>query len=178
MQLIVAVNSDWGIGYNNTQSVVLPEDRRHFKALTDGGTVIAGRKTFEDFGRPLPNRKNIVLTRNMSYNVDGIIIAHSVDEALTFVAGDDADMVFIIGGGSIYTQFLNMCSHAHVTKINAMPPSDTYFPNLDESSNWYPERRGEPAISSGVEFSFDIYHNNSIRRAPAIPHGGTNGHDI
>ena len=162
MNVIVAVNSDWGIGYNSTQSIVIPEDRKNFSNITKNGTVIAGRKTFEDFGIPLPKRKNIVLTHNMKYDVKGIIAAHSVDEVLSIIEGDDTDKVFVIGGGSVYSQFLHMCSYAYITKIDATPPSDTYFPNLDTAPGWSPESIGETRVSLGIRFSFDLYRNYAV----------------
>ena len=162
MDIIVAVNTDWGIGYNNSQSVVLPEDRRHFRDLTNGGIVVAGRITYEDFGRPLPNRKNIVLTRNMEFMADGVLTAHSIEEVLAIIADDNTDKVFIIGGGSVYRQFLPMCSYAHITKIESAPPSDTYFPNLDELPDWTRENIGEKHESGGIWYSFNIYKNNAV----------------
>ena len=157
MNIVVAVNSDWGIGYNNKQSIVIDEDRQHFKRVTDGGVIIAGRKTFEDFGRPLPNRKNIVLTRDRTFNAHGVVVAHSMDEVLVKIADDDTDKVFVIGGESIYELFMPMCSYAHVTKIEAAPLSDVFFPNLDELPEWSLESRGETNVSGGVRYSFDRY---------------------
>ena len=161
MNIIVAVNSDWGIGYNNTQSIVIPEDRKNFTRITNSGTVIAGRKTFEDFGVPLPNRKNIILTHDRNFKVRGIIAAHSVDEVLAMVSDDEADKVFVIGGGSVYSQFLPLCSCAFITKIEASPPSDTYFPNLDKMPGWFQESHGETRVSLGIHYSFDFYRNNA-----------------
>ena len=160
MHIIAAVNIDWGIGYNNTQSIVIPEDRRRFKKLTNGGTVIAGRKTFEDIGIPLPNRKNIILTRDKNYMPGGVLITNSVEEILAITAGEDPDKVFVIGGGSIYSIFLPMCSHAHITKIEAMPLSDTFFPNLDKSPDWSLVTPGEPNEWNGITYSFNVYRRN------------------
>jgi len=157
MNSIAAVNSDWGIGYNNAQSIVIPEDRRHFNKITTGGVVIAGRKTFEDIGKPLAHRKNIILTRDKSFKADGVIAAHSVDEALALAADFDTDKVFVIGGGRIYKLFLHMCTYAYITKIEAAPPSDTFFPNLDELNDWVLENCGEPKMSGGIRFSFCRY---------------------
>ena len=162
MNIVVAVNSDWGIGYNNTQSIVIPEDRMHFKELTDGGVVIAGRKTFKDIGRPLANRKNIVMSRDRSFKAAGVFVEHSVDAVLTMIADDDTDNVFVIGGGSIYELFLPMCSVAYVTKIEAAPPSDTYFHNLDESPIWSVASQGEACESGGVRYSFVVYENCAV----------------
>ena len=162
MKIIVAVNSDLGIGYNNTQSIVIPEDRRNFHALTKGGIVVAGRKTFEDFGRPLTNRKNIILTHDRKFKAGGVIAAHSVDEVLAIIAEYDSNNVFIIGGGSVYIQFLPMCTLAYVTKIDAAPPSDTYFPSLDELPGWSLETQGETLESKGLRYSFNLYRNNAV----------------
>jgi dihydrofolate reductase len=136
MNIIVAVNRDWGIGYRGTQSIVIPEDRRYFKRITDGGTIITGRKTFVDFGRPLPNRKNIVLTSSKDFKADGVVVVHSIDEAIEETACDDPGRVFVIGGESVYNLFLPLCTFAHITKIEVAPPSDTYFPNIDNLPDW------------------------------------------
>jgi len=98
---IVAVNSDWGIGINGAQVIVIPGDRSFFKRLTEGGVVIAGRKTFEFLRKPLPNRKNIILTQDRTFRADGVIIAHSVDGVLAEISEDAPDRVFVIGGGEI-----------------------------------------------------------------------------
>ena len=160
MNIIAAVSGDWGIGYNNTQPIVIPEDRRCFKKITSGGTVIVGRKTFEEIGKPLPDRKNIILTRDEQYTPEGIFTAHSVEEVLTLIADEDPEKVFVIGGGCIYNLFLPMCSTAYITKIEATPPSDTLFPNLDESPDWSLMRPGKSREWDGIQYSFNIYKSN------------------
>jgi dihydrofolate reductase len=164
MNAIVAVNSDWGIGLGGTQSIVIPEDRRHFWRLTNGGVVIAGRKTFGDFGKPLSGRKNIILTRDCSFKADGAVVVHSTDEVLSEVAGDDPDKVFIIGGGEIYRMFLPMCKLAYVTKIGAAPESDTFFPDLDALPLWTLESSecGMLSAELGIGYSFNAYRNKRI----------------
>ena len=167
MNIIVAVNSDWGIGYNGAQSIIIPEDRRHFMKTTVGGVVIAGRKTFEDVGKPLPNRKNIILTRDISLTVDGAVVVHSASGALEKIAGSPTGKVFIIGGESIYKLFLPMCDLAYITKIEASPPSDTFFPNLDKLPEWKEIVKGRPMehiITENnqpktINYSFTIYKN-------------------
>ena len=162
MNVIVAVNSDWGIGFGGRQVVVLSEDRKFFKEMTTGGVVIAGRKTFEEFpGGALPNRKNIILTRDKSFIAEGITVLHSVDEVLAEVSKEDSDKVFVAGGGAIYEQFLTYCSTAYITKLEAAPQSDTYFPNLDELENWSKERELESGESNGVKYTVCIYKNTS-----------------
>ena len=157
MNVIAAVNSDWGIGYNNAQAIVISEDRQYFKEKTSGCIVIAGRKTFESIGGPLPNRKNIILTGDRKYTANGIAAAHSIAEVLAMIAEEDADKVFVIGGGSIYKQFLPMCSYAYITKIEATPSSDTFLQNLDNAPDWTQHTQGEKRESDGVKFSFNIY---------------------
>ena len=135
MEAIVAVYSDWGIGSGGTQPVVLKADRAHFKELTDGAAVIVGRRTLGDFpgGRPLKGRHNIVVTRQ-DIEVPGAQVAHSTEEALTLAAGYERCLV--IGGASVYRQFMPYLDTVHITKIDLAPQSDSYFENLDSSPDW------------------------------------------
>ena len=135
MEAIVAVYSDWGIGSGGTQPVVLKADRAHFKELTDGAAVIVGRKTLGDFpgGRPLKGRHNIVVTRQ-DIEVAGAQVAHSTGEALTLAA--EYERCLVIGGASVYRQFMPYLDTVHVTKIDLAPQSDSYFENLDSSPSW------------------------------------------
>ena len=135
MEAIVAVYSDWGIGSGGTQPVVLKADRTHFKELTDGAAVIVGRKTLGDFpgGRPLKGRHNIVVTRQ-DIEVAGAQVAHSTGEALTLAA--EYERCLVIGGASVYRQFMPYLDTVHVTKIDLAPQFDSYFENLDSSPNW------------------------------------------
>ena len=136
MNIIVAVNNDWGIGLKGTQQIIIPEDRQHFIMLTRGGVVISGRKTFEDCGGPLPGRKNILLTRDKDFTAEGVVTVNSIKQAVGILADGDDSKTFVIGGGEVYKLFLPICEYAYITKINASPVSDTFFPNLDEMSNW------------------------------------------
>jgi len=159
---IVAVNADWGIGLGGQQTIAIPDDRRRFKSLTGGGVVIAGRKTFESLNGVLPNRMNIVLTRDRDFSAAGALILHSINDVLTEIAGFDTDKVFVIGGESIYRQFLPMCRYAYITRIEASPPSDTFFPNPDALSSWTVESCSETYNFSGVLYSFYLYRNNAV----------------
>ena len=135
MQAIVAVYSDWGIGAKGTQPLVIPADRRRFRALTDGAAVIVGRKTLEDFpgGRPLKNRHNIVITRQ-NLTIEGAEVAHTTEEAVT--AAEQYEACFVIGGASVFRQFFPYLDTVHVTKIGAAPFSDSFFPDLDADPDW------------------------------------------
>lgn len=162
MNIIAAVYSDWGIGSKGRQPVVIPEDRRFFKEMTTGGVIIAGRITFEAFSGPLPNRKNIVLTRNEVYKAEGAVVAHSESEVLDNISGYKNDKIFVAGGGDIFRLFLPLCAYAYVTKIEASPLSDTFFPDLDALTGWSLKQRGTSNVSRGLRYSFDLYKNHAI----------------
>lgn len=134
---IVAADKNWAIGRDNKLLVSIPEDMRFFKETTTGNIVIMGRKTLESFpgGRPLPNRKNIVVTKDTEYKKEGVVIVHSPEEALKTAQHYDKD-IFIIGGGRIYKDMINMCDEAYVTMIDYAYEADTYFPNLDKMPEW------------------------------------------
>ena len=155
MDAIVAVYSDWGIGAKGTQPVVLKADRKLFKTLTDGATVIVGRKTLEDFpgGKPLKNRRNIVVSRR-DIQVDGAEVAHSLEEAVELVGNDRC---FVIGGASVFKQFFPVLDRVYVTKIELCPESDSFFPNLDEDENWLLSDGGEPLCENEINYRFCRY---------------------
>jgi len=164
MIIVVAVYSDWGIGFEGSQQIVLPEDRAYFNDFTSGGTVIVGRKTFEALRGPLPRRKNIVLTRNLGYDANGAIVRHTVDEVLAEIGDTDPEKVFLIGGAEIYLLFMPYCSYASVTKIEASPMSDVFFPNLDALDNWVLAKNfGTHRSKNGIECSYCLYE-------PKFPH--------
>ena len=156
MNAIVAVYEDWGIGCQGTQPIALSADRKFFRETTRGATVIVGRKTLADFpgGRPLPGRKNIVLTRS-NREIPGAIVCHSPEEAVAACACDEK--VFVIGGGSVYRQMLPFCQGAVVTKVGAAPDSDTFFPNLDEDPAWTVAETSEWMDHEGLPFRYVTY---------------------
>lgn len=156
MDLIAAVYSDWGIGCNGTQPLVIPADRRHFRDVTGTGAIILGRKTLEDFpgGKPLKNRVNIVITRS-DRTIDGAIVVHSPEEARVLSAEYDA--CFVVGGASIYKALLPYCDRAYLTKIDACPTSDVFLPNLDELPDWICTDPGEMQEHEGIAYRFMTY---------------------
>lgn len=156
MDLIVAVYSDWGIGKDGTQPLTLRADRRFFRETTKGASVIVGRRTAADFpqGKPLPMRKNIVLTHRDT-PMAGFTLCHSPLEAIEMTRGDEK--VFVIGGGSVYRAMLACCERAYVTKIGAAPASDTFFPNLDESPDWQLEKCLASGVEDGVSYEICLY---------------------
>lgn len=138
MNLIVAVDNNWAIGFQNDLLVSIPADKKFFRFETMHKVIIMGRKTLESFpsGKPLPDRTNIVITKKKDYKCNGVIVVHSVEEALDAVKDYATEDVYVIGGGSIYEQMLPYCDVAHVTKIDYAYQADTYFPNIDKMEDW------------------------------------------
>ena len=156
MEAIVAVYSDWGIGSGGTQPVVLKADRAHFKELTMGAAVIVGRKTLEDFpgGKPLKGRHNIVVSRQ-ELEIEGAELVHSTEQALEAAARQERCLV--IGGASIYRQFMPWVDTVHVTKIDLAPRSDSYFPNLDAHEDWQRQEEESWQEENGLRYCFVTY---------------------
>lgn len=156
MEAIVAVYSDWGIGSGGTQPVVLKADRAHFKELTMGAAVIVGRKTLGDFpgGRPLKGRHNIVVSRQ-ELEIEGAELVHSTEQALEAAARHDRCLV--IGGASIYRQFMPWVDTVHITKIDLAPRSDSYFPNLDADEHWQRQEEELWQEENGLRYCFVTY---------------------
>ena len=156
MDLIVAVTKDWGIGKDNDLLFHIPEDMKFFRKKTAGSTVVMGRRTLESFpnGEPLPNRTNVVLTRSRDYEKEGVIVVHNFEE---LEALNLEEPVFVIGGASVYRNLLSKCRRAYITKIDAVKPADTFFPDLDENPDWELESESETFTSEGVDFKFTTY---------------------
>ena len=129
--LIAAMSDNRVIGKDNQLIWHFPEDLKHFKHLTSGHHVIMGRKTFESVGKPLPNRTNIIITRQTNYEAEGCLIAHSIKEALAMVKGDEQP--FIVGGAEIYKQALDFANTIELTIIHGKYDGDSYFPEFDLS---------------------------------------------
>lgn len=131
LSIIVAITKNFAIGNNNNLLFYLPEDLKHFKKITTGHAIIMGRKTLESFPnqKPLPNRRNIVITNNKSFQCEGCEVAHSIEEALELVKHEKE--AFIIGGGTIYKQFLPKTNQLYLTLIDKIVDADTFFPPID-----------------------------------------------
>lgn len=156
MELIVAVYDDWGIGKDGTQPIALSADRKFFRETTRGCTVIAGRRTIEDFPgkKALPGRVNVALTRQ-EIELPGFTVCHSPEEALELAK--TAQRTMVIGGGSIYRQMLPYCDKAYVTKVHAAPESDTFFPNLEEDPQWYLAETLLSGEENGISYEMLCY---------------------
>lgn len=128
--LIAAMAKGRVIGNNNTMPWHLPADLKHFKRITTGHNVLMGRKTFDSIGKPLPNRRNIILTRDQQFSATGCNCVHDLEAAFLM---DPLKPLMVIGGAQIYTQCLPFASTMHLTYIDAELDGDTYFPQWDES---------------------------------------------
>ncbi|MCW5520870.1 dihydrofolate reductase [Aureitalea sp. L0-47] len=129
--MIAAAGENNELGLNNMLVWHLPDDFRRFKQLTTGHHIIMGRKTFESFPSPLPNRTHIVISRNKDFNSDGIRVVHSIEEALESSKPDPQP--FIIGGGEIYEQGMAVAKKIELTRVHGTFDADTFFPDIPES---------------------------------------------
>ena len=159
MNLIVAVAKDWGIGCENQLLFRIPEDQKYFRAATIGKVVVMGHSTFKSLpgGKPLKDRTNIVLSRDAVLSIPDVIVCNSTEQLLEQLKAYNPDDVFIIGGAKVYSEFLNLCNKAYITKIDAVLPADTFFPKLDEMVNWKLTEESEIKEHNGLTFKFCIY---------------------
>ncbi|MEH6479342.1 MULTISPECIES: type 3 dihydrofolate reductase [Pseudoalteromonas] len=141
ISMIAAMANNRVIGLDNKMPWHLPADLQHFKKVTTGKPVIMGRKTFESIGRPLPGRRNIIITRNSEYTAQGIEVVTTPDAALELVT--IAEEVMIIGGGNIYEQFLPKAERLYLTFIDLDVKGDTQFPDYNKVANWYVKEEQE-----------------------------------
>lgn len=146
LRIIVAIAANGAIGRNGDLLFHISADLRRFKQLTIGHPIIMGRKTFESFPKgPLPGRLNIVVTRNESYSHPGIETAHSLNDAIAIATSSGAEAAYVIGGGEIYRQALELADRIDLTEIDAnVADADTFFP-LPGSNNWTVEAIDHPA---------------------------------
>lgn len=128
ISMIAAVAKNLAIGKDNKLLWHIPEDLKRFKELTKGHAVVMGNKTFESLGRPLPQRTNIVIAKDENYKADGCVVVHSLDDAIEAAKKSESDEIFIIGGGSIYAQFLPRADKLYITKVDKEFDGDVFFP--------------------------------------------------
>lgn len=150
---VVVVDQNWGIGKNNQLLVHFPADLKRFKNITSGHSIIMGRKTFESMGKALPNRRNIVISRQTDLNLAGAEITHSLQNALELCKNDDE--VFIIGGAEIFRQSLPILDKVYLTKINKSFEADTFFPEIN-SQQWKETEREDFEADEKTPFTYSF----------------------
>ena len=166
MIAIANVTPDWGIGKNGRLLVFIPDDLKRFRRLTQGKNVIYGRKTLATFpdGKPLKNRRNLILSGSRSVKIEGAEICHGIEEILEKIKDTPADEVFLIGGARVYAQLLPYCERAYVTKTFTDAPADCFFPDLDALPHW--EQTDVSALfeENGIKYQYIDYVNHEVRK--------------
>lgn len=152
---IAAIGKDRGLGKGNDLIFKIPEDMKRFREVTFGHPIITGRKNFESFpgGKPLPGRPNILVTRNTDLKAEGVIVTHSVEEAIQEARKLDTEKIFIIGGGEIYRAALPYTDVLDLTVIDASRPADTFFPDYSEFTKLVSEEKHE---YEGIPFTYTV----------------------
>lgn len=156
ISIIVAVSDDWGIGRNNDLLWHIPEDLKRFKRLTTGKTVLMGKKTWESLPRkPLPNRRNIVITDIPGEKFEGAEVAYSINEALGKC--NNGEETFVMGGGSIYRQFMPMADRLYISHVHMTAAADIYFPEIDMKEWKVVEKEDFPRTETDPPYTYVIY---------------------
>lgn len=159
MNLIAAVDSKWGIGNKNKLLISIPDDMKFFKEMTTGKVCIMGKNTLNSLpgGRPLDGRVNIVLTKDKSFKKNGVITANSMEETLELIKEYNSKDIFVIGGESIYKQFLPYVDTAYITYIDYSYQSDKFLTNLDKEDGWTLAVESEEQTYFDVEYYYRKY---------------------
>ena len=163
LSVIAAIARNRTIGLNNALPWHLPEDLRHFRALTTGHHIIMGRKTHESLGRLLPERTTIIVTRNKDYVVPGAVVVHTLEQALD-ASADDTE-AFLIGGAELYRDGLQLAQKMYITEIGADFTGDVFFPEFD-AAQWHETDRTPGVSAQGLPFAFVTYERYVGGRKP------------
>jgi len=161
--IIAAVDLNWAIGKKNELLVSVPEDRHLFLKETLGKAVVMGRNTFESLpGRqPLYGRDNIVLSRNRAFSPEGVTVKSSMEETLEYLKKYRGEEVYVIGGESIFRQFLPYCSAAEITCIDYAYDGDRFFPNLERDPEWELTGESDEETYFSLAYTFRLYHRTA-----------------
>jgi dihydrofolate reductase len=151
ISVIAAVAKNRAIGKDNKLLWHIPEDLQHFKKITSGHPVIMGQKTFESLGKPLPNRTNIVLTDDKSFQAPNCLVVYSIDEAIKVASEKDQQEIFFIGGGSVYAQAIKIADKLYLTLVEGEYDADTFFPDYSDFKKVVLEESHE---SAGYKYKF------------------------
>ncbi|MEH8121230.1 type 3 dihydrofolate reductase [Aeromonas veronii] len=158
ISMIAAMAHDRVIGKDNQMPWHLPADLAHFKRVTLGKPVLMGRKTFESIGRPLPGRRNLVISRNPDYQAEGIEVVGSVESALALLAGSSVEELMVIGGGHLYAEMLPSADCLYLTRIDLAVEGDTRFPAFDDGQWQRVDCESHPADEKNPHpYSFETW---------------------
>lgn len=162
MNIIVAIDRNFGIGKDNHLLISIPEDLKYFKEKTMDKIVIMGKNTFDSLPhkKPLPNRTNIVLT-HQDIKIDGVIVCHSIKDAINYVKNNlgykKLNDIFFIGGESVYKEALPLCDTLYITEIDAEFEADRFFPDISKDLSWREVKFENKISKNGILFSFSVY---------------------
>ena len=164
MNLIVAVDKNWGIGKDNNLLVHLKGDMKFFREKTLGKVVVMGRSTLESFpnGEPLKDRINIVITHRDDFTKDGVTVVHNMDELAEEINKYNPDDVMVIGGASVYNELMTSCDRLFVTKIDKEFDADTFIKNADELLQFKVYKKSEIQEENGIKYQFVEYVRKAI----------------
>ncbi|MFM5357124.1 type 3 dihydrofolate reductase [Aeromonas veronii] len=158
ISMIAALAKKQVIGKNNLMPWHMPADLAHFKRVTLGKPVLMGRKTFESIGRPLPGRRNLVISRNPGYQAEGIEVVSSVEAALALLAGSSVEELMVIGGGHLYAEMLPSADCLYLTRIDLAVEGDTRFPAFDDGQWQRVDCESHPADEKNPHpYSFETW---------------------
>ena len=160
MNFIVAVSENYGIGKDNNLLFNLPSDLKYFKEKTLNKVVVMGRRTFDSLPfKPLKNRINIVITTDMDFCCEGVIVVHSFEELFKKLEQYNDDDIFVIGGSSIYNKLMERCRRAYITKVHKKVEADTYINNVEKMQNWQEVQTSEVMHENDLDFEFKVFEN-------------------
>ncbi len=152
ISIICIIAKNRAIGYRNKLLYNIPEDMEHFRKITVGHTVIMGQKTYESIGRPLPERINIIISNEPNFTATGSLVSHSIEQALKLAGGEEKQEIFIIGGGQIYKQFIDLADKLYLTVVDDEPEqADTFFPDFSQFTKVIKQEDHE---YQGLKFKF------------------------
>lgn len=164
MDLIVACDAAWGIGCNDQLLLNVKEDMMYFRQMTTGRILLYGRKTLMSFPgqKPLPNRRNIILSRNKDLIVPGAEVIHQISEISRVLTSEQIDQTMVIGGASVYKTLLPYCDTAYVTHFDTVIQADAFFPDLGADSSWHLVSPGDWRYDAAnkVRFRFAVYRQD------------------
>lgn len=164
MNLMITADRNWAIGNHGDRLVSIPEEQKLMREETLGKVLVMSRKTLESFpgGQPLYGRTTIVLSRNPSYSPKGTRACHSLEEALNVLSAYPTEDIFILGGHSIFTQFLPYCDTVHATYVDYSYNADTHFPNLTQSPDWTLRMESEEQTYFSICYTFQLYQRTTL----------------
>jgi dihydrofolate reductase len=158
VSMVVAADEGNGIGLDNKLLCHLPADLKYFKAVTSGHCIVMGRKTYDSIGRPLPNRTNIIITRNTSLQLEGCVVVNSMEDAIAYAKSNDETELCIIGGGSLYKETLDLTDRVYLTRIHHTFTADTFFPELaPEQFKLVKNEHHEADEKNAYAYSFQVF---------------------